>query len=503
MCITISPENQSLIVVDNSLNLYLNKVVRNTIQFDMELVQTVNTAKETWNQVLGIIKKDINYQSFKTWFEPIVPISLVGSEITVRVPSKFFYEWIESHFYTIVKKSIQEVLGPDAVLQYRIDKPADDTFEETVIQEKQITNTPSIKFTPSIPERRSSDIDIPSNLNPKFTFENFIKGDSNQLARAASFAVSDNPGNTTFNPLVIYGGVGLGKTHLIQAIGNRALGLGKSKRVMYVSSEKFTIEFVNAIQHNKVSEFSSFYRNIDLLIVDDIQFFSGKEKTQEEFFHVFNTLHQSGKQIVLSSDRAPKDLKGLEERLISRFQWGLTTDIQPPDLETRIAILNFKAQAEGIYIPSEVNEFIAANVTSNVRQLEGCLNRVIAQSTLTGMEINLSMAKDTLKDMINPTKNTVSINSIHKAVCEYLSIPYDMLIDKSRGQEIARARQIAMYLAKEYTHSSLKSIGLHFGGRDHTTVIHAIKSVKDQIDTSGKFKKTVNDICKKIDMSMN
>ena len=305
---------------------------------------------------------------------------LENGELTVQVPSQLFYEWLEEHYYTLIKKTIATFLGEDAKLTYLVVPPDDsgNTLEihpATAIRAENPTS-PSPRAGHSFPFADNEEIlpPVKTFLNPRYTFTNFIKGDSNQLARAAASAVSNNPGGTSFNPLVLYGGTGLGKTHLIQAIGNYAFEAGKARRVCYVSSEKFTIEFVDAIQSDKTREFSTYYRSMDLLIVDDIQFFSGKEKTQDSFFHTFNTLHQMGKQIVLSSDKPPKDLKGLDERLISRFQWGLTADIQPPDLETRTAILRKKCEDDNIEIPSEVLDFIATNVTSNIRELEGCIS---------------------------------------------------------------------------------------------------------------------------------
>lgn len=463
-------------------------------------------AENIWKQCLSVIKQEINIQSYKTWFEPIKPVRIDAHELVVMVPSQFFYEWIESHFLAVIKKATGQVLGTQFTLSYQIaeEKFVDNYFYSSGIpaaiksnnEQKPVTNRPNSK------EPIGTSQIIESNLNRKYSFDNFIKGDSNQLARAAAFAVSENPGSTSFNPLVIYGGVGLGKTHLVQAIGNRTLAQKKVKNVLYISSEKFTVEFVNAIQHNKVSEFSSFYRNIDLLIVDDIQFFAGKEKTQEEFFHIFNTLHQSGKQIVLTSDRPVKDLSGLAERLLSRFQWGLTTDIQPPDLETRIAILNHKAEAESIVMSPEVIEYIATNVTTNVRHLEGCLIKIIAQSSLTSTEITMPMVKETLRDMIKPTQVNITIDYILRTVCDYFGIAEDMVRGKTRKQEIVQPRQIAMFLSKEFTQSSLKSIGLHFGGRDHTTVIHACEAVKNQSETSEKYRMVLDDIRRKIKLSI-
>ena len=329
-----------------------------------------------------------------------------------------------------------------------------------------------------------------------------MEGKGNQFARAASLAVAEAPGSTSFNPLVIYGGVGLGKTHLIQAIGNFAREHGSASRIRYVSSEKFTIEFINSIQNNRAAEFSQIYRTVDLLLVDDIQFFMSKERTQEEFFHTFNTLHQKGKQIVLSSDRPPKDLKDLEERLLSRFQWGLIADIQPPDLETRIAILQQKAELDRIEISMDIIEYIATNITSNIRELEGALIKLLAFSSLRGVDITLDLAKIVLKDIVISKQKDISIEEIQRVVCRYFDIPDDLLRSKSRKKEIAHARQVAMYLSKALTHYSLKSIGLHFGGRDHTTVIHAIRTIENLLNEGNvSIRDTVENLKRKIEIA--
>lgn len=339
-----------------------------------------------------------------------------------------------------------------------------------------------------------------SNLNPRYTFENFIKGDSNQLARAAAMAVANNPGGTSFNPLVIYGGTGLGKTHLMHALANYAVSSGKAKRVVYASSEKFTVDFVEAIQTDKVTEFSNFYRSMDLLVIDDIQFFAGKEKTQDNFFHTFNTLYQLGKQIVLSSDVPPKELRGLDERLISRFQCGLTADIQPPDLETRIAILQKKSEENSLELPQGVLEFIAANVTNNIRELEGCLISLLARASLENREISIDLARDVLRVVVNEVRTPITIEQIQKAVCEFFDLPEDLLRAKTRKQEVVIARQMAMYLAKELTNASLKTIGLHFGGRDHSTVIHAYQTVEDRTKTDSQFRQNAEQLKRKLEM---
>ena len=466
-------------------------------------------AGDVWRACLDLIKEKVNTQSFKTWFEPIVPLYLRGGRLTVQVPSQFFYDWLEEHYYTIISATIETVLGKDAHLEYSV--KTDDPQLEIDYQippqaaprvERRAFPPQPTSFTTSQPQGpvdRSAET-FQSFLNARYTFENFIKGDSNQLARAAASAVANNPGGTSFNPLVIYGGTGLGKTHLMHAIGNYAIANGKARRVIYVSSEKFTVEFVESIQRDTANEFAGFYRSMDILIVDDIQFFAGKERTQDHFFHTFNELHQLGKQIVLSSDRPPKELKGLDDRLLSRFQWGLTSDIQPPDLETRIAILRNKSENEGIDLPQDVVEFIATNVTSNIRELEGCLISLMAKASLEGRDITVDLARDVLKVVVGDVKSPLTIETIQRTVCEYFSIPEDLIRAKTRKQEVVNARQIAMYLAKEMTNCSLKTIGLHFGGRDHSTVIHAYQSVEDQMRIDQKYLSNVTQIKRRLQM---
>lgn len=470
-------------------------------------------ARIVWSACLDLIKEKVNTQSFKTWFEPIVPIHLRAGKLTVQVPSQFFYDWLEEHYNGFITSAITKVLGREANLDYSI-RTEELQIDTDYQVNPQTPNRGERRFFPPQPESFTNGSSIArsslkenhaagsyqSFLNPRYTFENFIKGDSNQLARAAASAVANNPGGTSFNPLVIYGGTGLGKTHLMQAIGNYALANGKARRVIYVSSEKFTVEFVDAIQSDRISDFSSFYRSMDVLIVDDIQFFSGKEKTQDNFFHTFNELHQIGKQIVLSSDRPPKELKGLDDRLISRFQWGLTSDIQPPDLETRIAILKKKSEADGIELPQDVIECIATNVTSNIRELEGCLISLLAKASLEGREITVDLARDVLKVVVGDIKSPITIENIQRTVCEYFNIPEDLIRAKTRKQEIVNARQVAMYLAKELTNSSLKTIGLHFGGRDHSTVIHAYQSVEDQMRLDAKYQTNVQQIKRRLQL---
>ncbi|RCK73287.1 MAG: Chromosomal replication initiator protein DnaA [Ignavibacteriae bacterium] len=444
-----------------------------------------NEAKELWARCLALLSTKLSSQTFKSWFEPIKPVSYSSNQLILQVPSNFFHEWIEDQYSSILDEVKNEVLGVDCAIKFKVNS---DGFD--IITESNVKTEPEIKVQNISPNR--DDIKILSKpykpgLNDKNTFENFVNGESNQLARAAAYAVANNPGGTQFNPLVIYGDVGLGKTHLIQAIGNHALKTGKAKRVIYVTSEIFTLEFVDAIQKDKVNEFSNFYRSMDILIVDDIQFFEGKDKTQDNFFHTFNTLYQLGKQIVLSSDKPPKELKGLNERLISRFQSGLTADIQPPDLEMRVAILKKKSQQYKLEIPQDIIEFIAVNVTSNIRQLEGCLHSLIAISSLKNLPISMEIAKEVVRQVVGEIKTHITIEDIQRIVCQYFDIPENYIRAKNRKQEVVIARQYAMYLCKEITNSSLKTIGLHFGGRDHSTVIHAIQTIEDLVKSDQKY----------------
>ncbi len=447
-----------------------------------------------WKECLKTIKENVTLMTYNTWFLPIKPLELEDNTLKVQLPSQFFWEWIDEHYNTLINRTIHEVLGPSAKLTYVIAEEKHSSVPDD--SPKAITLQP--KETPPAPKPKPV---FESFLNPRYTFENFIKGEGNQLAHAAAGAISDNPGGTSFNPLFVYGGVGLGKTHLIQAVGNKILSSFPDKKVIYLSSDSFTVEFVEAIQSNKVNEFSNFYRGMDVLIIDDIQFLIGKEKTQDLFFHIFNTLHQSRKQIILSSDKAPKDLKGLDDRLISRFQWGLTADIQPPELETRIAILKRKSEDYGMTISPDILEYIANNITSNIRELEGCLIKLLANASLNSKEINIELARKTVKEIATDRKVNVTIDSITKAVCNYLKVDENKLRDKTRKKEIVLARQVAMYLSKELTKSSLKTIGLHFGGRDHSTVIHACTSVEKDRLTDPNLNEIINDLKSQIEIN--
>jgi chromosomal replication initiator protein len=467
-----------------------------------------------WSECLGVIHKRLNSQSFKTWFEPITPVSIENGTFTIKVPSQFFSEWIEEHYFSLINEAIAAITGAEMTINYVIgeedhqpssaEQAADADGIERGIIGPLSDNIPAVQPEPAEVRPRAVIHHPPlePTLNPRYTFENYIKGESNQFARAAAMAVAHNPGGTSFNPLVIYGGVGLGKTHLVYAIGNHVMQSDPTKRVLYVSSEKFTVDFVEAIQKDSVAEFSNSYRSVDLLIVDDIQFLAGKEKTQDIFFHTFNALHQLGKQIVLSTDRPPKELKGLNERLISRFSWGLTADIQAPDLETRIAILLNKSQKDGIELPHDVVEFIAANVTSNIREMEGCLISLLARASLESRAIDIDLAREVVRSLIGEVRTHITIEEIQRVVSEIMSIPEDLIRAKTRKQEVVNARQIAMYLSKELTNSSLKTIGLHFGGRDHSTVIHAYQSVEDSMKTESNQRNIIQQIRSKLERSL-
>ncbi len=459
----------------------------------LEGEEKTTSPKEIWKECLSIIKKNIPPIAYNTWFVPIKPLNLIGKKLKIQVPNSYFIEWIDEHYNTLISKTINQVIGKGAELVYVI---YDDEDPLADIVEKKEEKKPEPKAKPQT--RKEFD----SYLNPRYSFRNFIKGEGNQLARAAAIAIAQNPGATSFNPLFVYGGVGLGKTHLIQAIGNSVLEKFPEKRVIYLSSDIFTVEFVEAIQNNTVNEFSNFYKSMDVLIIDDIQFLIGKEKTQDLFFHIFNALHQLGKQIVLSSDKPPKDLLGLNERLISRFQWGLTADIQPPDFETRIAILKNKSESYGIEISNEILEYIAHNITSNIRELEGCLIKLLANSSLNSKEIDLELAKKTVREISTSRETNISIDYITKIVCEYFGVDENKVREKNRKKEVVMARQVAMYLSKKLTRSSLKTIGLHFGGRDHSTVIHAFNSIDNLINEDSRLKETVDLIRNKIELGV-
>lgn len=464
----------------------------------------IRDCKSVWSNCLAYIREQVGDQSFRTWFDPIEPLMLSNSVLTIQVPSQFFYEWLEEHYVSVLRNAIDIELGAEGQLEYSIsvEKKSQSSHNGSVNLHDRGMSAKGGFTKPvdaqSIGRERAQKLASEYQLKADYTFDNFIEGDCNRLARSAGYAVAQKPGVTSFNPLFVYGGVGLGKSHLVQAIGSEILKKFPEKLVMYVDSQRFANQFVEAIKTNQATDFGQTYQSADVLIIDDVQFFAGKEKTQEIFFHVFNNLHQNGKQVILTSDCSPKDLKGFQERLLSRFKWGLNTDLQFPDLETRIAIIHKKSEAHGISIPENVIEYLAYSVDTNLRELEGVINSMIAQNSLAGRALDLDLAKETLHKIVQSIESEVGIDYIQKFVAEYFGVAVDLLKDKTRKREIVVARQVSMYFAKEYTNMSLKSIGAHFGGRDHSTVIHAITAVNDLMDTDKRFNATMQDLLKKI-----
>jgi chromosomal replication initiator protein len=465
-------------------------------------------ASAVWNECLRVIEEHVNEQSFSTWFKPINPVKLEGSSLTIQVPSQFFYEWLEDNYVQVLKLAIRNTLGQTGRLEYAVvvdkgnssNQPIAVSYPHGNVTGKKPQPAQAEVKTPFEMQSLDAEMLTKSNLNQNYTFGTYIEGDCNRLARSAGFAVATKPGITSFNPLMVYGGVGLGKTHLVQAIGNEIKNGPEDKFVLYVSSEKFVNQFMDSIKDGNVKSFTNFYMQVDVLIIDDIQFLAGKDRTQEMFFHIFNHLHQNKKQIIMTSDCPPRDLKGLEERLLSRFKWGLTADLQMPDFETRVAIIRRKMQSEGILIPDDVVEYLAYSVDTNVRELEGILISLIAHASLNRVEVSLELAKTVIKNFIKDIETEVGIEFIQKSVSEYYGIHVDELKAKTRKKEIVIARQVAMYFSKEFTNHSLKSIGYHFGGRDHSTVIHAVQTVNDMIETDSGFRNSVNELKKKFKM---
>ena len=471
-------------------------------------------AESVWNNCLSIIKDIVEWQHFKTWFEPIKPVALKESVLIIQVPSQFFYEYLEEHYVNLLAKTLKRELGKDAQLEYRImvdggnnhNKPVTvdvagqgyKSFANNEMDFPLVINTP-VKNPFVIPGLRKMQID--PQLNANYTFDALIEGDCNRVARRAGKTVAEKPGASSFNPLVIYGSVGLGKTHLAQAIGNEVKKTQPNKIVLYVSSEKFINQFIDHSRNGAINDFIHFYQMIDVLIIDDIQFFHKAEKSQDAFFSIFNHLHQSGKQLVLTSDKPPKDLEGVQDRLLSRFRWGLSADIQVPSYETRIEILERKMKNDGLEMPPDVVKYIAFNISNNIRELEGALISLLAQSSLNRKEIDLELAKRVLRNFIKSATKEITIETIQKMVCDFYEVPYDKLLQKTRKRDIVQARQISMYLAKAFTKNSLKSIGEHFGGRDHTTVIHSCQTVKDLMETDGNFRENVTELQGKVQLA--
>ncbi|RKE95060.1 chromosomal replication initiator protein DnaA [Ichthyenterobacterium magnum] len=470
------------------------------------------TAQSVWDNCLSFIKDNIQPQAYKTWFEPIIAVKFSDNALSIQVPSKFFYEWLEEHYVKILKVALTKELGESAKLVYVIKM-------ENTYGNKQ-------PFTEKIPSSnrsavKSQDVDIPLNnknpelknpfvipgirnvkiesqLNPNYNFENFLEGDSNRLARNAGIAVANKPGGTSFNPLLIFGGVGLGKTHLAHAIGIDIKDKYPEKTVLYISAEKFTQQYIDSVKKNNRNDFIHFYQIIDVLIIDDVQFLSGKTGTQDVFFHIFNHLHQNGKQVILTSDKAPVDMQDIEQRLLSRFKWGLSAELQSPDFETRVSILKNKLYRDGVEMPEDIIEYVAKHIKTNVRELEGAIISLIAQSSFNKKEITINLAKEIVEKFVKNTKREVSIDYIQKVVSDYFQMDVSTLQSKTRKRHIVQARQLAMFFAKKYTKASLASIGSQIGKRDHATVLHACKTVDNLSSTDKQFRKYVEDLAKKL-----
>ncbi|MFN7259063.1 MAG: chromosomal replication initiator protein DnaA [Cyclobacteriaceae bacterium] len=465
-------------------------------------------AATVWNDCLDIIKASVDEQSFNTWFKPIAPLRNEGEVLTIQVPSQFFYEWLEEHYVPVLKKAVHQVLGANGRLEYSVivdsgnhnnppvlvNYPNGNGFRKSNAQ--TVNGNGHDEYSP-FSFKALNPQTVNSRLNPNYSFDNFVEGDCNRLARSAGVAVAKKPGTTSFNPLMLYGGVGVGKTHLVQAIGNEIKKNLPSKIVLYVDQNDFTSQFLNALQNHKMQEFQNFYLQVDLLILDDVQFLAGREKTQEIFFHIFNQLHQSGKQIIMTSDCPPRDLKGFQERLLSRFKWGLTADLQEPDFETKLAIIHNKMQSDGIEIPTEVAEYLAFSVDTNLRDMEGVLNSLLFHATLLKKEIDLELAKEVLKNIVKEIQADVSVDFIQKTVGDYFKVDLEAMKSKVKKREIVIPRQTAMYFCKRYTQLTLALIGENFGGRDHSTVIHALESVEDMMKTDANFKNSVEELTKK------
>lgn len=470
------------------------------------------TAETVWMECLSFIKDNIKPQAYKTWFEPIKPIKVSGNVLTIQVPTKFFYEWLEEHYIKILRVALVRELGKDAKLIYdvKMENNYSNNTPHTVrfpssnrnpISEQGVTipvelNKKELRNPFIIPGIQK--VRVESQLNPNYSFDNFIEGDSNRLSRSAGIAVANKPGGTAFNPLLIYGGVGLGKTHLSHAIGVEIKEKYPEKTVLYISSEKFTQQFIDSVKNNTRNDFIHFYQMIDVLILDDVQFLSGKSGTQDVFFHIFNHLHQNGKQLVLTSDKAPVDMQDIEQRLLSRFKWGLSAELQAPDYDTRVAILQNKMFRDGIDIPQEIVEFIAKNIKSNVREIEGVLISLVAQASFNRKEYSLALTKQIVDKFVKNTKREISIDYIQKVVSNYFEIDVPTLQSNTRKRHVVQARQLAMYFSKKMTKSSLASIGSQIGKRDHATVLHACKTVDNLSETDKQFKRYVEEITKKL-----
>ena len=470
-----------------------------------------NNHVEIWNRCLSVIKDNVTEQSYATWFERIVPLSLVNNTLTIEVPTYFFVEYLEEHYIDLLKTVIKRFVGEKGKLDYKVVVDSADSAG-TITVPSANRKYPKNPIGQPPPQRLSEGpinpfvipglkkLQIDSQLNENYTFDNFIEGECNRLARSAGLKIAKDPGKTAFNPLVIYSGTGLGKTHLCHAIGLETKRLHPEKTVLYVQAEQLSTQYVTANKNNNRPDFINFYQMIDVLIVDDIQFLSGKAGTQDVFFHIFNHLQQNNKQIVITSDKFPSDLQGMEDRLLSRFKWGLTADLQSPDLSTRTSIIREKLHDNGITFPDEVVQYIASNVRNNIRELEGVMNSLMAQSLLNKKAVTIEMAQQIIDRFVRNTVKVVSVEYIINTVCEYFKITPEQMGLNTRKHQVVQARQIAMYLSKKYSNASLVSIGQQCGKKDHATVHHACKTIGDRLETDKQFKVMFADIEKRIAM---
>lgn len=447
-----------------------------------------------WDKCLSIIRDNVPEAAFKTWFQPITPLSFDEQKVTIRVPSPFFYEYLEANFVNVLRMAVPKVFGQGVSLNYRVMGEEDADDASSAATTRAAAPRPGVSRMIQTPFTQVAPEELDSQLNRRYTFDNFFEGVTNKLARTAGVAVSNDPGKTTFNPLFIYGPSGVGKTHLCHAIGLRIRQMHPEKRVLYVSAHRFRIQYTDAVIKNTSNDFLNFYQSLDVLILDDIHELVGLNKTQMAFFHIFNNLHQLGKQLVLTADKAPVDMQGLEERLITRLKWGLTAELGRPDAELRRTILRNKIEAEGLVLSDEVFNYIVDHVTENIRDLEGVLVSLMANSLINNSPVDMAMAQRVVGQTVRVENKELSIEKIQEKVCRFFNLEESLVQTPSRKREIVQARQITMFLAKKYTSASFSRIGKVVGGKDHATVLHACKTVKDQMDINKNFRSTVEAI---------
>lgn len=448
-----------------------------------------------WKECLKVIRDNVSESAFSTWFTPVIPLSYIEGALTIQVPSQFFYEYLEAKYVDLLSYTLSRVIGPDTILNYRVVVDNSSKTTTTIQSEGVVERDPSkgMNKAPTPLASRPAQTWNP-NLNPRYHFNNYFEGSSNKLARLVGETVSNNPGNTGFNPCFIYGRSGVGKTHLCHAIGTRIMELYPEKKVLYISAHLFKVQFTDAARNNTANDFINFYQGVDVLLLDDIQELAGLAATQNTYFHIFNHLHQLGKQIVLTSDKAPVELQGLEERLISRLKWGVTAELHCPDLELRKKILHNKIKHDGLVISSDIVDYIAENVTQHVRDLEGIITSLLACSLAYNREVDLELTKRVVRQTIKMEEKKITIEKIQDVVGSYYNIQQEMIQSKSRKREIVQARQVSMFLSKKYTDSSYSHIGNMIGKRDHATVLHACKAVQDSIDIDKTFRKSILEI---------